>query len=136
MTRARRTRREFDAKDIIHARIDRRRKLPITTLLHALGLDGEQILHTFYKTVPYSQTKEGWKTPFDPNRFRGIKPSVDLIDAKTRQVVVEAGKKITPRLARKIAEDGTKELLVRDEDLHGLYLADELVNEKTGEIFV
>jgi len=126
---------EFDAKDIVHARIDRRRKLPITTLLYALGLDGEQMLHTFYKTVPYAHTKDGWKTPFDAQRYRGIKPSVDLIDAKTKQVVVEAGTKITPRLARKIAEDGVKELLVRDEDLYGLYLADELVNEKTGEIF-
>ncbi len=126
---------EFDAKDIVHARIDRRRKLPITTLLYALGLDGELMLHTFYKTVPYAHTKDGWKTPFDAQRYRGIKPSVDLIDAKTKQVVVEAGTKITPRLARKIAEDGVKELLVRDEDLHGLYLADELVNEKTGEIF-
>ncbi|MFN4144155.1 DNA-directed RNA polymerase subunit beta, partial [Aestuariivirga sp.] len=126
---------EFDAKDIIYARIDRRRKLPITTLLYALGLDSEEILHTFYKTVTYKLGKDGWKTPFDAQRFRGIKPSVDLIDAKTGQVVVEAGKKITPRLARKIAEDGVKELLVRDEDLHGLYLADELVNEKTGEIY-
>ncbi len=89
----------------------------------------------FYKTVPYTQTKDGWRTPFDPQRYRGHKPAVDLIDAKTKQVVVEAGKKITPRLARKIAEDGVKELLVRDEDLYGLYLADELVNAKTGEIF-
>ena len=126
---------EFDAKDIVFARIDRRRKLPITTLLYALGLDSESILHTFYQTVPYTLTNDGWKTPFDANRFKGIKPSVDLIDAKTKQVVVEAGKKITPRLARKIAEDGVKDLLVRDEELHGLYLADELVNEKTGEIF-
>ncbi len=126
---------EFDAKDIIHVRIDRRRKLPITTLLYALGLDSEQILNYFYKTVPYTQTKEGWRTPFDPQRYRGQKPAVDLIDAKTKQVVVEAGKKITPRLARKIAEDGVKELLVRNEDLYGLYLANELVNAKTGEIF-
>jgi DNA-directed RNA polymerase subunit beta len=126
---------EFDAKDIIYARIDRRRKLPITTLLYALGLTSEDILHTFYKAVTYKHTKNGWKTPFDPQRYKGIKPSVDLIDAKTGQVVVEAGKKITPRLARKIADDGVKELLVRDEDLHGLFLADELVNEKTGEIF-
>ena len=126
---------EFDAKDIIYARIDRRRKLPITTLLYALGVDSEEILHTFYKTVSYKLTKNGWKTPFDAQRFKGIKPSVDLIDAKTGSVVVEAGKKITPRLARKIAEDGVKDLLVRDEDLHGLYLADELVNEKTGEIY-
>jgi len=126
---------EFDAKDIIHVRIDRRRKLPITTLLYALGFDSEQILNYFYKTVPYTQTKDGWRTPFDPLRYRGQKPSVDLIDAKTKQVVVEAGKKITPRLARKIAEDGVKELLVRDEDLYGHYLSGELVDEKTGEIF-
>ena len=126
---------EFDAKDIIHVRIDRRRKLPITTLLYALGLDGEQILHYFYTTVPYTETKDGWRTPFDPQRYRGLKPTVDLVDAKTKQVVVEAGKKITPRLARKLAEDGVKELLVRDEDLYGLYLANDLVDEKTGEIF-
>eukprot|EP01030_Chromulinospumella_sphaerica_P028039 gene28039-28351_t len=126
---------EFDAKDIIYARIDRRRKLPITTLLYALGLDSEEILHTFYKTVTYKLTKTGWKTAFDPQRYKGIKPAVDLIDAKTGQVVVEAGKKITPRLARKIAEDGVKDLLVQDEELHGLYLADELVNEKTGELY-
>src|SRR5437588_4903376 len=126
---------EFDAKDIIHVRIDRRRKLPITTLLYALGLDGEQILHYFYTTVPYTETKDGWRTPFDPERYRGLKPTVDLVDAKTKHVVVEAGKKITPRLARKLAEDGVKDLLVRDEDLYGLYLADELVDEKTGEIF-
>ena len=126
---------EFDAKDIIHVRIDRRRKLPITTLLYALGLDSEQILNYFYKTVPYTQTNDGWRTPFSPERYRGQKPTVDLIDAKTKQVVVEAGKKITPRLARKLAEDGVKDLLVRDEDLHGLYLAKELVDESTGEIF-
>src|SRR5688572_27293599 len=77
---------EFDAKDIVHARIDRRRKLPITTLLYALRLDGEEMLHTFYKTVPYTHTKDGWKTPFDPLRYRGIKPGVDLIDAKSKQV--------------------------------------------------
>ncbi|MGH6854528.1 MAG: DNA-directed RNA polymerase subunit beta, partial [Aestuariivirga sp.] len=125
---------EFDAKDIIHARIDRRRKLPVTTLLYALGLNDEQILHHFYNIVHYTLAKGGWKTPFDGNRLKGIKPAVDLVDAKSKQIVVEAGTKITPRLARKISEDGVKELLVRDEDLHGLYIADELVNEKTGEI--
>src|SRR5213082_488060 len=62
---------EFDAKDIIHARIDRRRKLPVTTLLYALGLGDEQILHHFYNTVPYSLSKGGWKTPFNPERYKG-----------------------------------------------------------------
>ena len=126
---------EFDPKDIVFARIDRRRKLAITTLLYALGLSSEQILHEFYKSVAFTQTKDGWKTPFDVDRYKGIKPTVDLIDAKTKAVVVEAGKKITPRLAKKISDDGVKELLVRDEDLYGRYIADELVNEKTGEIF-
>ena len=125
---------EFDAKDIIHVRIDRRRKLPITTLLYALGLDSEQILHYFYKTVLYTQADGGWRTPFDPQRYRGNKPAMDLIDAKTKKVVVEAGTKITPRLARKIAEDGVKELLVSDEHLLGMYIADELVDPATGVI--
>ena len=126
---------EFDPKDIVFARIDRRRKLAITTLLYALGMNSEEILHQFYNSVEYVHTKDGWKTPFVVDRYKGIKPTVDLIDAKTKAVVVEAGKKITPRLAKKIAEDGTKELLVRDEDLFGRYLADELVNGATGEIY-
>jgi DNA-directed RNA polymerase subunit beta len=126
---------EFDPKDIVFARIDRRRKLAITTLLYALGMNSEEILHEFYNSVEYTHTKDGWKTPFVVDRYKGIKPTVDLIDAKTKAVVVEAGKKITPRLAKKIADDGTKELLVRDEDLFGRYIADELVNGATGEIF-
>ncbi len=126
---------EFDAKDLIFARIDRRRKLPVTTLFYALGMNAEEILHYFYKSVPFTQVKDGWRMPYLAERYKGIKPTVDMIDAKTGQVVVEAGKKISPRLARKIAEDGTKELLMRDVDLYGQYIADELVNEKTGEIY-
>jgi DNA-directed RNA polymerase subunit beta len=126
---------EFDAKDIIYVRIDRRRKLPVTTLLYALGLDGEEILHRFYSTVPYTKVEDGWRTPFHPERYRGLKPHADLVDADTKKVVVDAGKKITPRLARKLADEGLKELLVRDEDLHGHYIADEMVNPESGEIY-
>ncbi|MGI9482322.1 MAG: DNA-directed RNA polymerase subunit beta [Hyphomicrobiales bacterium] len=128
---------EFDAKDLVHVRIDRRRKLPVTTLLLALGLDSEEILHFFYDTVTYKRAPKdvGWKTPFVPERYRGIKPASDLVDAKTGNVVVEAGKKVTPRLARKLAEEGLKELLVQDADLHGQFVADELVNPDTGVIY-
>ena len=125
---------EFDAKDIVHVRIDRRRKLPVTALLHALGMDSEEILHTFYDTVTCTASKDGWKMPFDPDRYRGVKPASDLVNAKTKKVVVEAGTKITPRLARKVAEEGLKELLVQDESLYGHFVADELVDAKTGEI--
>jgi DNA-directed RNA polymerase subunit beta len=126
---------EFDAKDIVFVRIDRRRKLPVTTLLYALGLDSEEILSTFYKSVTFTQVKNGWRVPFDADRYRGAKPERDLIDAKSGKVVVEAGRKVTPRLAKKLAEEGLKELLVQDEDLFGRYLAQEIVNLETGEIF-
>ncbi len=125
---------EFDHKDMIFARIDRRRKLPVTSLLYALKMQSEEILHTFYKRVPHKMVKDGWTVPFNSDRFKGIKPTVDLVDASTGQVVVEAGTKITPRLARKIAEDGVKELLLRDEELYGQYIGDELVNPQTGVI--
>ena len=126
---------EFDAKDIVFARIDRRRKLPVTSLMYALGLDGEQILSTFYKKITYKRTKEGWRVPFDANRFRGYSTVNDLIDADTGKVVLEAGKKLTVRQARQLQEKGLKALRMSDEELVGNYLAEDLVNPKTGEIY-
>lgn len=125
---------EFDAKDIVYARIDRRRKIPVTSLMFALGLDGEEILRTFYKHVVYKRAKEGWRVPFAANRLKGYKAINDLIDADTGRVVVEAGKKITVRQARQLAEKGLKALRMTDEELIGHYIAEDLVNPKTGEI--
>ncbi len=126
---------EFDAKDIVHCRIDRRRKIPATTLLYALGLDSEQILDLFYGKIAYKKAKGGWKTPFNPDGMRGIKPVVDLVDAKTGDVIIEAGRKITPRLGKKLLDEGVKELIVAPENLIGQFIATEMVNEETGEIF-
>ncbi len=126
---------EFDAKDIVYARIDRRRKIPASSLLFALGMDGEEILHTFYDKVIYSRFGDGWRVPFDAKRMRGVKPTIDLVDADSGEVVIEAGKKVTARLARKLAEGGLKALKMRDEDLYGQFLADEIVNMQTGEIY-
>ena len=126
---------EFDAKDIVHARIDRRRKIPVTSLLYALGMSGEEILNTFYKQVPYKRIKEGWRVPFDANRLRGYKAVNDLVDADTGKVVLEAGKKLTVRQARQLAEKGLKALRLTDQELIGHYIAEDLVNTKTGEIY-
>ena len=126
---------EFDAKDIVHARVDRRRKIPVTSLLYALGMSGEEILNTFYKQVLYKRAKEGWRVPFDANRLRGYKAINDLVDADTGKVVLEAGKKLTVRQARQLAEKGLKALRLSDEELIGHYLAEDLVNPKTGEIY-
>ena len=126
---------EFDAKDIVYARIDRRRKIPVTSLLYALGMSGEEILNTFYKQVLYKRTKEGWRVPFDANRLRGYKAINDLVDADTGKVVLEAGKKLTVRQARQLAEKGLKALRLTEEELIGHYLAEDLVNPKNGEIY-
>jgi len=126
---------EFDAKDLVYVRIDRRRKLPVTTLLYALGLDDEGILDLFYDRIELTAVKGGWRMPFRPDRLRGMKPTSDLIDAKTGKVAIEAGRKITARLANKLASEGLKDLLITDEDLMGRYLAEDLVNLETGEIY-
>ncbi len=124
---------EFDAKDIVHARIDRKRKIPVTSLLFALGMDGETILDTFYNRIIYTRGKDGWRQPFDAERMKGFKASVDLIDADTGEVVLEAGKKLVARTARQLAEK-VKALRVADEDLVGQYIAEDIVNVETGEI--
>src|ERR1700756_2687699 len=126
---------EFDAKDIVFARIDRRRKIPVTSLMFALGLDGETILSTFYKKIIYKRAKDGWRVPFDATRFRGYSTINDLVDADSGKVVLEAGKKLTVRAARQLQEKGLKALRLSDEELVGNYLAEDLVNPKTGEIY-
>ncbi len=126
---------EFDAKDIVYARIDRRRKIPVTSLFYALGMDGEEILSTFYSTVVYQHTADGWRVPFSADRFKGMKTSVDLVDADTGEVVIEAGKKLTARSVRLLADKGIKALRAQDDDLYGQYLARDLYNPETGEIY-
>ncbi|HEY5081992.1 MAG TPA: DNA-directed RNA polymerase subunit beta [Bauldia sp.] len=126
---------EFDAKDVVHARIDRRRKIPVTSLLYALGMDGEEILNTFYNKVTYKKSKGAWRVPFNAERMRGLRAVNDLIDADSGEVVVEAGKKVTVRQAKQLADKGVKALKVADEELYGHYLANDQVNLETGEIY-
>lgn len=127
---------EFDAKDILHVRIDRRRKLPATVLLHALDFASDEILSIFYDTVSYVRGADGWIADFLPEQRRGTKPLYDLIDDRTGKVAVAAGQKISPSMAGKLAEEGLEKLRVSDDELFGRFLADELVNTETGEIFI
>lgn len=127
---------EFDAKDIVNVRIDRKRKLPVTALLFALGLNGEEILNTFYNTVTFVRGEGGWKIPFSAENWRGQKPAFDIIDASSGEVVFPAGQKISPRAANKAAKDGLENLLIPTEEIFGRYSAYDLINEKTGEIYI
>src|ERR1700709_1418863 len=88
---------EFDSKDVVHARIDRRRKIPATSLLMALGMDGEEILSTFYNKIDYTRIGTEWRVPFDAERLKGAKATVDMIDADTGEVGGEGGKTLTAR---------------------------------------
>ncbi len=151
---------EFDAKDICYVRVDRKRKLPASTLLMALdsaateakraeraangtemepseirGMDAEEILNLFYGQVVYSRGPKGWSRTFDPESFKGVKLLEDLVDAASGEVVAKKDDKLTPRAARKIAEAGTKEVLVGRADLLGRFVAEDLVNMQTGEIW-
>src|SRR5690606_33671315 len=122
---------EFDSKDVVHARIDRRRKIPATSLLMALGMDGEEILSTFYDTLTYVRAGDHWRIPYTAERFRGLKAVNDLVDADTGEVVVEAGRKITARQAKQLGEK-VKAIRATEEDLVGHYLAEDIVDLETG----
>ncbi len=137
---------EFDAKDIVNVRIDRKRKLPVTTLLYALNWNSEEILNLFYNRVTWvrghgtakagSQGEAGWVVPFVEANWRGQKPSFDIVNAETGEVVFPLGTKITPRIARKAVTDGLNALLIPTEEIFGRYSAFDLINETTGEIYI
>ena len=128
---------EFDAKDIVFARIDRRRKLPVTTLLYALGMDQEGIMDAYYETISFKHVKnKGWVTKFFPNRVSGTRPTYDLVDAATGEGILKAGEKVTPRMVKKWKDDGAiTELLVPFDHILGRYVAKDIINEETGEIW-
>ncbi|HMI18628.1 MAG TPA: DNA-directed RNA polymerase subunit beta [Sphingomonas sp.] len=127
---------EFDAKDIVNVRIDRKRKLPVTTLLYALNLNGEDILNYFYKTQRYVRGDGGWKVPFLIENWRGQKPSYDVINGDTGEVVFPALTKISPRAANKAGKEGLKSLLIPTEEIFGRYSAYDLIDEATGRIYI
>jgi DNA-directed RNA polymerase subunit beta len=129
---------EFDAKDLVFTRIDRRRKLPVTTMLFALGLDQEDICDAYYDTISYVKIDDkSWSVPFAPERMRGVKPIFDIIDADTGEIIAEAGKKITPRLVKKMLDEGEiKNTVMPFAEIIGRYSAKDIINEETGEIWI
>jgi DNA-directed RNA polymerase subunit beta len=129
---------EFDAKDLVFARIDRRRKLPVTTLLYALGMDQEAIMDAYYDTVDYKLVKnQGWSTKFFPERARGTRPTFDLVDAATGEVIAEANNKITPRAVKKLIDEGkVKDVLLPFDQIVGKFVSRDIINEDTGAIYV
>ena len=129
---------EFDPKDILYFRIDRKKKLPITTFLFALGFSKDKIIQTFYSTNKYSFNKEKkcWITDFDLENYkRPIKLSYDLIDAKTSKKILGKGEKLNIVIAKKLVEKGLNSIAIPNEQLVGKYIGKDIKN-KNGELLV
>jgi DNA-directed RNA polymerase subunit beta len=127
---------EFDAKDIVNVRIDRKRKLPVTSLLFGLGLDAEAILDHFYEKVSWKRDPGGWRVPYVTEQWRGQKPTFDIVDADSGEVIFAAGTKISPRAANKAEKDGLKQLLIPTEEIFGRYGSGDIIDENTGRIWI
>ena len=130
---------EYDAKDFLYFRIDRKRKLPITTFLYALGYSRKEILNTFYDFKEYSLLKEKnlWNTKFDPNDYkRPIKLRNDLINPKDNKVVLKKGSKINFMIANKLFENGLKNVVFSSDYFLGKYTRNNLSNPQNNEVFL
>jgi DNA-directed RNA polymerase subunit beta len=123
---------EFDPKDCVFVRIDRRRKLPATILLRALGYDNEQILDMFFETNTFHIGKSDIKLDLVPERLRGEMATFD-IKVKSK-VIVEEGRRITARHIRELDKAGVKTLVVPEDYLFGKVLAHNVVDKETGEL--
>ncbi len=124
---------EFDPKDSLFVRIDRRRKLPATILLRALGYEAEEILETFFETTGWTLEQDAIWMDLIPERLRGETMSFEIKDPEGN-VIVEAGRRITPRHIRQMAKAGMEQLNVPAEYLIGKPLARNLVDPTTGEL--
>ena len=130
---------EFDAKDLVHVRIDRRRKMPVTTLLLALGLDPEAILSEYYDTVIYRRTDDGdgWRTKFLPDRYPIAKVPYDLVDADSGEVIATKNTQVTPRVAKEWAEKFSDcEIQLPFRQIAGQYVACDIIDEDTGLVWI
>src|SRR5690625_5250807 len=126
---------EFDPKDMVYVRIDRRRKLPATVLLRALGYTSEEILAMFYDVNVFTIGKKGeYVVELVPDRMRGEVATFDICEPESGKVIVEAGRRITARHIRQIERSGISQLEVPAEYLTGRALARDLVDEETGEV--
>jgi DNA-directed RNA polymerase subunit beta len=127
---------EFDIKDILYVKIDRRRKLPATILLQAFGMDNKTILETYYPIEKVSYSKDRFFMS-SKNLMVGFKVKEDVIDSKTDDVLLKSGKKVSVAVARKLTKmSRSVKIEIDPESLLGRYLFDEIVDPETGEIEV
>ena len=137
---------EFDVKDFLYVRIDRKKKMLASTFFMACkkdtkekkdvsGMSPEEILGYFYETTKLVRRNDGWITTFDKAKFNNIKLTNNLINVKNKSVIKKAGSKITLKEAEELEKNGLKEIFFFDKNLIGKYFAKDIINTKTGKIF-
>jgi len=124
---------EFDPMDLVYVRIDRRRKLPATVLLRALGLSAEEILEGFFEENTFTITKTGVRFKMIPERLRGELAAFDIKDKKGK-LIVEEGRRITARHINLMGKAGIKQLDASDEYIHDCILFNDVVDKESGEV--
>ena len=127
---------EFDAKDILYFRIDRKRKLPVSSLLRALGMSTNEILSQFYKKITFTRVNHGWSCEFDYERMRGAKLRLDLVNSQTNEIVAEAGTKLTPKILSNLKASGFTHQLVASDEIIGKFSGEDVYNSESGEIYL
>ena len=126
---------EFDHKDILYFRIDRKRKMHIATLLLALGMDTVEILEYFYDSTECLRVEDKWRVKLDITSYKNRLLSEDIVNADTGEVVFTSGTKVTPRVIRKFRQEyADVHILVPSESLVGKYLMSSIIDDETDEI--
>ncbi len=125
---------EFDQKDLLYVRIDRRRKFPVTILLKALGYNAEQLLEHFYDLDVVTAKKGKMYRVLDIERMAGQRALVDIVDPKSGEVLVKQGRRITRAVVKRVKQIDLREVEVTAEDLEGKVIAKPIIDESTGEI--
>ena len=126
---------EFDNRSLLYFRIDRKRKLNVGLLFKSLGMSDSDVFNAFYDKLHCKRVGDGfWSLPFNPQRFKGVRLEYDLRDSKTRDVLVKSGTRITTLLATSLAKNGLTHYLMSDDNLVGMFVFDEIVENSTSTI--
>lgn len=127
---------EFDTKDVIYFRVDKKRKIPVSSLLRAIDMSSAEIIKEFYGSINAELTDNGWSVKFDADKFRDKKLTFDLICAKTGEIVLKEGSKVNRRALKKLEEEKFDSYILTEDALPGYIVAEDLVDPDTGELLL
>ena len=127
---------EFDIRDNLYFRIDRKRKMPITTLLRAMGMSLEDILKAFYRQYSISFDGKNYVSEFDYSKVLGKKFEFDILNADNGEIVISRDTKLTKRFLEKLKNANFTKFILTESFVHTFVVAEDIINTKTGEVIL